>query len=518
MKQKGLIEAHNNTINRLVDISQRRQAKDLDFVTRSSINFRDAQFSPSSVNKNEDEKLSIIVRDSFINEAERVGGVIDAQTRLNSQLPNLSNPEIKALTQQTNDYFKRLEQIGKVGGYLSVAVEELDPDNLPNFLASWDQFNINGYNERDRDNNLFQASGWANNFDYYNDVKVIKDFYFQPTKNGERTVLTQDIYIDPLGETFRDFLHNRPYIIDDFLRGDNLKQDESGKSWYVIKGEVDSSNVENGNLLDQFISEVPEGYKVGDGFDSAGITIKGTLQPQYFLGGTPISKDDEEPAEDTAIKVPLYSVADNKIKRYFVKPINTEAINANPAYKSDVGGHIAGVFGVGGGNPGVLYGYVNNRLGIDLPIGFFENTTKAEIALYNRLSPEGKAGYMGLRERFNNISDKSDQKIGLVNAQKAWVMQRVLEKNLDSKLPQKAGDQEPSIVKDMLTDATPQGRDLIKALNENNMPIPEFYRVMLGVTQWQSGMPVFYQKLPEEITDLPKERTEEVNTFIEQYS
>ena len=46
MKQKSLIEAHNNTINRLVDISQRRQAKDLDFVTRSSINFRDAQFSP----------------------------------------------------------------------------------------------------------------------------------------------------------------------------------------------------------------------------------------------------------------------------------------------------------------------------------------------------------------------------------------------------------------------------------------------------------------------------------------
>ena len=42
MKQKSLIEAHNNTINRLVDISQRRQAKDLDFVTRSSINYRDA--------------------------------------------------------------------------------------------------------------------------------------------------------------------------------------------------------------------------------------------------------------------------------------------------------------------------------------------------------------------------------------------------------------------------------------------------------------------------------------------
>jgi len=59
MKQKGLIEAHNNTTNRLRDISQRRQAKDLDFVTRSSINFRDAQYSPFSTNENEDEKLSM---------------------------------------------------------------------------------------------------------------------------------------------------------------------------------------------------------------------------------------------------------------------------------------------------------------------------------------------------------------------------------------------------------------------------------------------------------------------------
>ena len=518
MKQKSLIEAHNNTINRLVDISQRRQAKDLDFVTRSSINYRDAQFSPSSTNKNEDKKLSIIVRDAFLDEAEKPNGIIDAQTRLNSQLPNLSNAEIKALTQQTNDYFKRLKQIGQVGGYLSVATEELQPNNLPDFLGSWSQFNINGYNERDRDNNLFQASGWANNFDYYEDVKVQKDFYFQTTKNGEKTVLTQDIFIDPFGKTFKDFLHKVPYIIDDFLMYRNLVQDEFGKWWYKITGEVDSDAIENGNLLDQFISEVPEGYKVGDGFDNAGITIKGTLQPQYFLGGTPISKDDEEPTEDTAIKIPLYSIVKDKIKRYFVKPINTEAINANPAYSSDVNGHMAGVFGVGGGNPGVLYGYVNNRLGIDLPKGFFEHVTTEEISLYNSLSPEGKAGYMGLREKFNTISDINDQKIGLVNAQKAWVMQRVLEKNLDSKLPQKAGDREPSIVKDMLTDATPQGRDLIKALNENNMPIPEFYKVMLGVAQWQSGMPVFYQKLPEEITDLPKERTEEVNAFVEQYS
>ena len=518
MKQKSLIEAHNNTINRLVDISQRRQAKDLDFVTRSSINFRDAQFSPSSINKNEDEKLSIIVRDSFISEAEKVGGVIDAQTRLNSQLPNLSNPEIKILTKQKNDYFKRLQQIGDLGGYLNVATEEMHPNNLPDFLASWNQFNINGYNERDRDNNLFQASGWSNNFDYYDDVKVKKDFYFQPTQAGEKTVLTQDIYIDPLGKTFKDFLHKKPYIIDDFLAGENLEQDENGKHWYKISGEVDSDSIENGNLLNQFISEVPAGFKVGNAFEEAGLTRKGTLQPQYFLGGSHISSDDETPEEDTAVKMPLYTVKGNKIGRSLVKFINTEAINSNPAYKSEVNAHVAGMFANGGGNPGVLYGYANNRLGIDLPKGFFEHVTTEEIALYNSLSPEGKAGYMGLREKFNTISDISDQKIGLVSAQKAWVMQRVLEKNLDSKLPQKAGDKEPSIVKDMLTDATPQGRDLIKALNENNMPIPEFYKVMLGVAQWQSGMPVFYQKLPEEITDLPKEQTEEVVAFVEKYS
>ena len=148
MKQKSLIEAHNNAINRLVDISQKRQAKDLDFITRSSINYRDAQFSPFSANENEDEKLSVKVRDAFIEEAQRVGGVIDAQTRLNSQLPNLSNVEIKALTKQRNDYFNRLKQIGDVGGYLSVATEEMEPNNLPDFLAEWNQFNIKYSNKR----------------------------------------------------------------------------------------------------------------------------------------------------------------------------------------------------------------------------------------------------------------------------------------------------------------------------------------------------------------------------------
>ena len=82
----------------------------------------------------------------------------------------------------------------------------------------------------------FQASGWANNFDYYYDVKVIKNFYFQTTKSGEKTVLTQDIYIDPLGKTFKDFLYNKSYVMDDFLRSRNLEPDENGKPWYKISG------------------------------------------------------------------------------------------------------------------------------------------------------------------------------------------------------------------------------------------------------------------------------------------
>jgi len=515
MKQKGLIEAHNNTTNRLRDISQRRQAKDLDFVTRSSINFRDAQYSPFSTNENEDEKLSMIVKDAFIDEAQKTDGIIEAQTKLNSQLPNLSNAEIKALTQQKNDYFKRLDQISKVGGEVSVATEEMQPNNLPEFLATWDQYNFNGYDERDRDNNLFQASGWANNFDYYKDVKVNKDFYFQPTKTGEKTVLTQDIYVDPLGKTFKDFLHNKPYIIDDFLANKNLEKDEMGKSWYKISGEVDSGSIENGNLLDQFISAVPAGFKVGDAFEDAGLTKKGTLQPQYFLGGTPISSDDETPEDDTAVQMPMYKLQGNQIGRSMVKFINTEAINNTPAYKSEVNAFTAGLFANGGGNPGVLFGYANNRLGIDLPIGFFENVTTEEIALYNSLSPEEKTGYIGLREKFNNINKGSDQKIGLINAQKAWIMNRVLENNLDKKLPQPGIGNEPSIVKETLNDETEQGKDMIEFLNDNNMPIPEFYKVMLGIQEWQSGMPVFYQKLPEQLKNLPKKMSPELKAKIE---
>jgi hypothetical protein len=106
----------------------------------------------------------------------------------------------------------------------------------------------------------------------------------------------------------------------------------------------------------------------------------------------------------------------------------------------------------------------------------------------------------------------------MIDAQKAYMMSTILQSNLDKKLPQKNIPGQPSIVRDITTDKTPQGRDLIKALNDNSMPIPEFYANMLGITKWEAGIPVYYQKLPEEVNDLPTERTEDIKAFVEQYS
>ena len=74
------------------------------------------------------------------------------------------------------------------------------------------------------------------------------------------------------------------------------------------------------------------------------------------------------------------------------------------------------------------------------------------------------------------------------------------------------------MVKETLTDENAQGKDLIKALNDNNMPIPDFYKNMLGIKEWQAGMPLYYQKLKEEIRNLPEEKTPELQALIEQYS
>jgi len=93
-----------------------------------------------------------------------------------------------------------------------------------------------------------------------------------------------------------------------------------------------------------------------------------------------------------------------------------------------------------------------------------------------------------------------------------------MDSNLDIKLVQEDVPGGPSFVKETLTDKTKQGKDLIKALNENEMPLPDFYKNMLGITEWQAGLPLYYQKLPEETTDLPTELDEKTAALVAQYS
>jgi hypothetical protein len=257
---------------------------------------------------------------------------------------------------------------------------------------------------------------------------------------------------------------------------------------------------------------------LGSTFDNGGIMVNGTLQPQYFLGGTIPSGDRNDPEQDTSIQIPMYKVINDKVKRSIIKPINTSAINLTPAYKAEINNHIAGLFALASGNISVLSGYTNKKLGIDLPLGINEVATKELQELYESLSPEGKASFVGNRYQFNTISKNSTQKISLVDAQKAFVTQLIMDSNLDIKLTQEDVPGGPSFVKEILTDQNAQGIDLINSLNENEMPLPDFYKNMLGVTEWQAGIPLYYQKLPEEVTNLPAERNDQVNQFVEKYS
>ena len=291
---------------------------------------------------------------------------------------------------------------------------------------------------------------------------------------------------------------------------------EDGTAWYYIQSEIDSTQLEDGDILSLYISDVPESMDLGEIFENAGITNNATIQPQYFLGGS-VMKENDDTAQDTSIKIPLFSVADGKIKRFMAKPINTEAINNTPAYNLEIKSHIAGLFSLAAGNISVLYGYSNKRLGLDLPVGINESVTPELEKLYSELSPEGKVNFVGNRYMYNKVSN-SGRYLSLIDAQKAYIMSIILQSNLDRKLPQKNYANQPSIVKEELTDSTKAGQDLIKALNDNEMPIPEFYRNMLGITEWQAGMPVYYQRLPEEVRDIPAEPDAKMAELIAQYS
>ncbi len=513
-----LIQAHNDKMNRLVNVSSERRVNELDFFTECSIKYRKYLNAPLALNPNEGKKLSDVIKNDFIQQAQdQEFGVIVRSTRLATDIKNMSQEQIKEDKKYIDQFFGRLDKIQKLGGYLIVAVENIRPETLPAFISNYRNLNINGTNEESRDRNMFMLAAWANLFDYFEDVQVEKGFTFRQTNNGEIAVLTQRIKFLITGETFRKYLHKKDYIVRDFLNQKNITFDENMVGYYTIYGEVDSTQVDNGDLLSLYISDVPESMDLGQTFEDGGITRNSTLQPQFFLGGTVPSEDPNNPDQDTSIKIPMYKVKDNKIKRFFVKPINTVAINTTPAYNAEVNAHVAGLFAIASGNISVLSGYTNKRLGIDLPLGMNEIVTKDLIALYEMLSPEGKAGFVGNRYMFNTTGlDK--KRISLVDAQKAFVMDLILDSNLDIKLVQNNVPGQPQMIKEVLRDDTPQGRDLIKALNDNEMPIPEYYKNMLGITEWQTGMPVYLQKLPEQESELPTEQTEQLAAFIEQYS
>ncbi len=513
-----LIQAHNNKMNRLVTVSQTRRSKELDFFTDASNNYRSFLYSSSSENKYEDQSLTSIVKEYFINEAQKEDGVLALQTRLNINIKDLSQEDIKRDKKTIANYFSRLDKCMELGGTLIAATDNFLPENLPNFINNYRDKNINGTTEREKDKNMFSLAAWANLFNYFKDVKVLKNFYFRETDGDEIVVFTHDIYFQVRGETFRKYLHNYDYVINDFLKYRNIQRDDvSGDLYYVIRGEIDSNQLDNNELMHLFVSDVPKEMDLGEAFENAGITQNATLQPQFFLGGSIPTEDPNDVEQDTSIQIPMYKIEGNKIIKTLIKPIDTEGINNTPAYNAAIISHIAGLFSYASGNISILSGYSNNKLGLDLPLGINESVTPQLLEMYNSLQPEGKVGFVGNRYAFNTTG-YGDKTVSLVDSQKAYIMELILQSNLDKKLPQKNVANGPSIVKELLEDETFQGKELIRILNEQSFPIPEFYKKMLGIKQWEAGMPIFYQKLPPEIRQIPAEQTPEIKEFIEIYS
>jgi len=512
--QKKILQAHNSTQRRLASIATNRKVTESDFITDISLLNQKANHSPKFTNAFKDPKLSEKIMGAFKEEAQRDGGVIWRETQLKSNAQNLTQEQIKQYKQENQDYFQRLDKLEQLGGNLMVSTEEVSPDNLPTFLSRIDSYRFNGNNLREKDYSMWQSMAWANGFDQTPDVKVDKGFRFEKDASGDdQSIFEQKVNVAIDSKWFKKYLHNKPYVMDDILAGKNVERDPlTGRAFYTINGEVDSTQVDNGELLRLFVSEAQAGMQVGNAWEQAGVTKESSLQPQYFLGGKVIV--DPEKEEDTALQLTTFEVNDNKLKRNNLKFINTEAINRNLAYKSSVSQEVEGLFASGSGNPPVLYNYAVNNLGTDLPVGFFEEAGEWEKAYYDSLSPVEKAGFMGNRFKFNTIGGGN---ISLLNSQKAWFMDKILGKNLDTKLQENTASEEPSLVKEELTDKNKKGRDMIDFLNKNNMPIPEFYVKNLGINKWQAGMNVYYQMLPKGIRNIPEKLDPELEKLLKEY-
>jgi len=265
---------------RLANVSQARRSQELDFFTEASYKYHQFMNSPSADNPYKNTSLEEKITNFFIEEAQRPGdGIIAKQTKLNINIKNLSQLEIKLDKKAISDYFEKLEKILELGGALQVAIDDIVPENLPEFIADYGNSNINGTTEEVKDRNMFMVAGWANLFDYYSDVEVIKDFYFK----DDIIVFSQKILFKISGKTFSKYLHKKPYVMDSFLNGKNIVFDQNGETYYEIYAEVDSVQLENDDIINLYFTTVPSAMDLGSAFENAGITRNATFTTTIFF-------------------------------------------------------------------------------------------------------------------------------------------------------------------------------------------------------------------------------------------
>ena len=519
--QRQIIEAAHQGQNRLINISKVRKSKELDFLTDLSYQYRNKITSPHATNENVDPKLTLKVVNDLTQEADN--SIIYYQTQLKHNAQNLSQPIIKEYNKRINEFYTKTDEIIKLGGYLDAAIEPMTGPNLPMTINNLSQINFNGKNEEERDNSMVSMNGWANNFDYTPDVKVHKGYDYKSEGGENKTYLTQAVDVDMFSPTWNKYFDGKPYIMRNVVDGKNMVvNQENGRRYYRFYSEIDNTLLADGDIFDMYTTEVPEGMKFGDAFENAGITQESTIQPQYFLGGEVRDPKATTPDADKFDEMDTFTVelgkagASDKLWKDKIRFIDAQAILGNAALNSELNSEIEGLFAVGSGNPGVLYGYANNNLGIDLPVGFFESLSQAEKNYYNSLPGPQQAAYVGNRYKFNTVDGKTP--VSLVNSQKAWFREQLNNKALDAKLNSSSSNNEPSFEKIVLDDKTKNGRNMINFLNEKSMPIPSYYRDTLGIDRWQAGMPAYIQKIPEGFKTIPEKVEGKLAEMLAEYS
>lgn len=497
-----LLKAHNTNQENLHTTSVLRKTNISNLLMELSLQYRSFVNGPNTDNPYEDPKLSEKIIEDKIKELEEPGGILEMQTMLRSNAQNLPQKEIKYMKQRIERYWKSLEEVEELGGSLIVAVESILPKNLPLFISRLSKTNFNGVDERERDLSVLMALGWGNCFDYTPDVKVDKSYYYD--EEGKKSVFTQEILINMFSDIFQKHFKHQKYIMEDVYKNKNLVLIQNNP-YYKVTADIDSNQIKEDNFLSLYISESLSAMDVGEAWTSAGIEVEGNIQPQFFLGGNMLTGDeeiDEENLGDVFIEDVQGEEDDEIIQQNQIRFVNTEAINSNITYKSTKGSFIEGIFAVGSGSPGVLYAFANNNFKIDLPFGFFKPLSGREVAMYNSLPPVAKAGWKGNRYKMSMIGT-SQTPISIIDAQKAWFFFQLSENNLTRKLQEGSShSNQPTFIRRYLT---PQDQLMIEHLNEFEMPIPEFYRIHLGIKEWQVGMIVYYQNTPQEVVNKEEE-------------